>query len=99
MTSFAPVLAGLGLRLLVIEDPELMARLSWLPPRQAQYVRPGMRGGSVQISLTASFMQRIRKKGGENPASIWANAWSNSSHERQQTRAGGAIVLFNAAVA
>lgn len=66
MTSFAPVLAGLGLRLLVIEDPELMARLSRLPPRQAQYVRPGMRGGSVQISLTASFMQRIRKKGGEN---------------------------------
>jgi hypothetical protein len=40
MTSFGPVLAGLGLRLLVIEDPERTARLkSRVPPRSNSYSR------------------------------------------------------------
>jgi hypothetical protein len=63
MTSFTPVLAGLGLRLLVVEDQEATARLkSGLRPRQAQYVR----SGAVHVTLTTRFLQKIGRKGGEN---------------------------------
>jgi hypothetical protein len=63
MTSFAPVLAGLGLRLLVIEDQEATERLKTrLPPRNQSCV------GSVAVhtKLTTRFLRKIGAKGGEN---------------------------------
>jgi hypothetical protein len=62
-TSFAPVLAGLGLRLLVIEDPEGTERLrNSLPPRNASFVR----SVAVHGHLTTRFLAKIGRKGGEN---------------------------------
>ena len=63
MTSFAPVLAGLGLRLLVIEDQEATERLkNCLPPRNQSYVR----SVAVHTNLTTRFLRKIGAKGGEN---------------------------------
>jgi hypothetical protein len=53
MTSFEPVLAGLGLRLLVIEDPDATKRLkNFLPPRNGSYVR----NGAVHVNLSKRFL-------------------------------------------
>ena len=66
-TSLGPFFGALAVRALLIEDRAAVARLrSQTTPRKAQYARPGMRAGSVQISLSRNFMQKIRKKGGEN---------------------------------
>ena len=63
MTSFAPVLAGLGLRLLVIEDPDATERLkNGLVPRNQSYVR----SVAVHGHLTTRFLRKIGAKGGEN---------------------------------
>jgi hypothetical protein len=63
MTSFAPVLAGLGLRLLVIEDQEATERLkNCFPPRNQSYVR----SVAVHGHLTTRFLQKIGRNGGEN---------------------------------
>ena len=84
MTSFAPVLAGLGLRLLVIEDSAATERLrNRLPPRNESYVR----SGAVHVTLTDRFLRKIGRKGGEN-SRIWANDWRNSLHEKPRLRAG-----------
>ena len=62
MQSFEPVLAGLGLRLLVIEDNAATARLKKrLPPRNESYVR----GGVTYLTLTTRFMQKIGRKGAQ----------------------------------
>jgi hypothetical protein len=63
MTSFGPVLAGLGLRLLVIEDPEGTERLKRLKPRNPSFVRtvPAAAG----ILFTARMLKRICRLGGE----------------------------------
>jgi len=61
MTSFEPVLAGLGLRLLVIEDPKATQRLkSRVPPRNGSYVR-----AAPSIILTVRFFQRIGRLGAQ----------------------------------
>jgi hypothetical protein len=66
-TSLGPFLGALAVRCLIVEDRAALERLrSQTTPRQAQYARPGMRAGSVQISLTGTFMAKIRKKGGQN---------------------------------
>jgi hypothetical protein len=62
MQSFAPLLAGLGLRLLVIEDQDATERLKRLPPRNQSYVR----SVAVHGHLTTRFLQKIGRKGGEN---------------------------------
>jgi len=65
--SLGPLFGALAVRALLVEDKAAVERLrSQTTPRQAQYARPGMRAGSVQISLTDRFMQKIRKKGGQN---------------------------------
>lgn len=63
MTSFEPLLAGLGLRLLVIEDPEGTARLKRLKPRNPSFVRtmPAAAG----ILFTPRMLKRIRRLGGQ----------------------------------
>src|SRR5262252_6760966 len=57
MTSFQPVLAGLGLRLLVIEDNAATERLkNKLPPRNGSYVR----SAAVQVQLSTRFSPENR---------------------------------------
>src|SRR6516162_7460497 len=63
MTSFAPILNGLGLKCQFIEDPIGTERLkSRVPPRNASYVRtmPAAAG----ILFTARMLNRIRRIGG-----------------------------------
>ena len=63
MTSFAPILNGLGLKCQFIEDPIGTERLkSRVPPRNASYVRtmPAAAG----ILFTARMLKRIRQLGG-----------------------------------
>jgi hypothetical protein len=63
MISFAPVLAGLGLRVLLVVDEEATRRLKdHLPPRNESYVR----SVAVHGHLTTRFLQKIGRKGGEN---------------------------------
>jgi hypothetical protein len=60
MTSFSPILAGLGLRCLFVEDEAATQRLkNCLPPRNESYVR----GAATHLTLTARFMQKIGRKG------------------------------------
>ena len=66
-TSLGPFLGALAVRGLLVEDRTALEKLRHqTTPRKAQYARPGMRAGSVQISLSSRFMQIIRKKGGQN---------------------------------
>jgi hypothetical protein len=63
MTSFEPVLAGLGLRCLLVVDEEATRRLKeHLPPRNQSYVR----SVAVHGHLTTRFLKKIGAKGGEN---------------------------------
>jgi hypothetical protein len=55
------VLAGLGLRLLVIEDNAATERLKQkLPPRNQSYVR-----GAPSIIFTVLFVKKIGRKGAQ----------------------------------
>jgi hypothetical protein len=61
MTSFGPVLAGLGLRLLVIEDQEATERLrNRVPPRNSSYVR-----AAPSIVFTVRFYKKIGRLGAQ----------------------------------
>jgi hypothetical protein len=65
--SLGPFLGALAVRGLLVEDRAAVERLrSQTTPRKARFARPGMRAGSVHVLLTGRFMQKIRKKGGEN---------------------------------
>jgi hypothetical protein len=62
MTSFAPVLNGLGLKCQFIEDQEATERLkNRLPPRNGSYVR----SAAWQVTLTRRFLQKIGRLGGK----------------------------------
>jgi hypothetical protein len=64
MTSFAPVLAGLGLRCLFVEDPEGTERLKRrLKPRNPSYVRT--MPAAACIIFTPKMLRRIRRLGGQ----------------------------------
>ena len=66
-TSLGPFFGALAVRGVLLEDRAALARLRrQTTPRMAQYARPGMRAGSVQIFLSSRFMQAIHKKGGQN---------------------------------
>ena len=61
MTSFSPVVAGLGLRCLFVEDPEGTERLkSRLPPRNGSYVR-----GTPSIVFTMRWFKKIGRLGAQ----------------------------------
>ena len=62
MSSFEPVLSGLGLRCLFVEDEAATQRLkNRLPPRNGSYVR----GGVTHLALTTRFMQKIGRLGAQ----------------------------------
>jgi hypothetical protein len=61
MTSFAPILNGLGLKCQFVEDQEATERLkNRLPPRNQSYVR-----ATPSIVLTVRFFQKIGRKGAQ----------------------------------
>ena len=67
VSAWAAIAAALAVRGLLIEDEAALEKLRrQTTPRQLQYVRPGMRAGSVQVLLSGRHMAKIRKKGGEN---------------------------------
>ena len=60
MTSFAPILNGLGLKCQFIEDPIGTERLkSRVPPRNASFVR--VMPAAASIVFTARMLKRIRR--------------------------------------
>jgi hypothetical protein len=62
MTSFAPVLAGLGLRCLFVIDEEAERRLKErVLPRNPSYAR----SVASYVTLPRKFMQAIGRKGGQ----------------------------------
>jgi hypothetical protein len=62
MVSFQPVLAGLGLRCLFVEDEAATERLkNHVAPRNGSYVR----SAAWQITLTRRFLQKIGRLGGK----------------------------------
>jgi len=84
MTSFAPVLAGLGLRLLVIEDEQATLRLkNRLPPRNQSYVR-----GAPSIVLTVRYFKRIGRKGAQ------ARVDNSTKEQRQEWARKAAIARW-----
>jgi hypothetical protein len=61
--SMQPVLAVLGVKLVMVEDRETMARYgSRIPKRNNNFVH----GGSVHFALSGKHMRAIRRKGGAN---------------------------------
>ena len=59
MTSFAPVVAGLGLRCLFVVDEEAERRLrERVPPRNSSYVR-----ATPSIVFTVRWFRSIGRKG------------------------------------
>ena len=86
MISFAPVLAGLGLRLLVIEDTAATERLkNRLPPRNGSYVR----SAAWQVTLTRRFLQKIGRLGGQaNMAKLTAEQRSELGRKGAAARWG-----------
>jgi len=85
LQSFQPVLAGLGLRLLVIEDPEATQRLKdRVRPRDGSYVR----GGVTHLALTTRFMQKIGRKGAQ------ARVDNSTKRQRQEWARRAAIARW-----
>jgi hypothetical protein len=61
MTSFSPVLAGLGLRCLFVEDEAATQRLrDRVTPRNSSYVR-----GTPSIAFTVRWFRNIGRKGAQ----------------------------------
>jgi hypothetical protein len=64
MTSFAPILGGLGLKCQFIEDSEGTARIkNRIAPRNPSYVR--VMPAAASILFTARMLKRIRRLGGK----------------------------------
>jgi hypothetical protein len=81
MQSFQPVLAGLGLRLLVIEDQAATERLkNRVPPRNGSYVR-----AAPSIVFTVRWFKRIGRKGAQ------ARIDNSTAEQRQEWARRAAI--------
>jgi hypothetical protein len=87
MQSFQPVLAGLGLRCLFVEDPEATERLkSRVPPRNGSYVR-----AAPSIVLTVRFFKRIGRLGAQARIDNW------TKQQRQEWARKAAIARWRKA--
>ena len=88
MQSFQPLLSGLGLRCLFVEDEAATQRLkNKLPPRNASYVR----GGVTHLALTTRFMQKIGRKGAQ------ARVDNSTKRQRQEWARRAAIARWRKA--
>jgi hypothetical protein len=79
MISFEPVLAGLGLRCLLVEDEEATRRLrNRVPPRNSSYVR-----GTPSIVFTVRWFKNIGRKGAQarvdNSTKEQRRAWARKA--------------------
>jgi hypothetical protein len=87
MTSFAPILNGLGLKAQFIEDPVATARLqSRVPPRNPSYVR-----SAPSIVLTVRYFKRIGRKGAQ------ARVDNSTKEQRQEWARKAAIARWRGA--
>ena len=85
MTSFAPILNGLGLKCQFIEDPDGTARLkNRLPPRNASYVR-----GAPSIVLTVRYSNGLGAKALRRALTIRLKSSARNGHAKRQSPAGG----------
>ena len=88
MTSFEPVLAGLGLRCLFVEDQAATERLrNRLPPRNSSYVR----ADATHVVLTLRFMQKIGRLGAQ------ARVDNSTKAQRQEWARQAAIARWRKA--
>ena len=84
MTSWAPVLTGLGLRCLFVEDEAATERLkNHVAPRNSSYVR-----GTPSIVLTVRFFQKIGRLGAQ------ARIDNSTKQQRQQWARHAAITRW-----
>jgi hypothetical protein len=87
MTSFSPVLVGLGLRCLFVEDEQATQRLkNRLLPRNSSYVR-----AAPSIVLTVRFFKRIGRKGAQ------ARIDNSTKEQRQEWARKAAIARWRGA--
>ena len=86
MVSFAPVLAGLGLKCQFVEDQAATDRLkNCLPTHNQSYVR-----GAPSIVFTVRFFKRIGKKGAQ------ARIDNSTKQQRQEWARNAAIARWKA---
>jgi hypothetical protein len=89
MTSFAPVLNGLGLKCQFIEDQAATERLkNRVPPRNGSYVR----ADATHVTLTFRFMQKIGRLGAQ------ARVDNSTKQQRQEWARQAAIARWRKAV-
>ena len=87
MTSFAPILNGLGLKCQFVEDQEATERLkSRVPPRKSSFVR-----GAPSIVLTVRYFKRIGRKGAQ------ARVDNSTKEQRQEWARKAAIARWRKA--
>jgi hypothetical protein len=60
------VLPALGVKLILVEDPEALARIRATTRRRNSKLDPTKRNAAVSFSLSNRFFRRIGRKGGEN---------------------------------
>jgi len=88
MTSWTPVLAGLGLRCLFVEDEAATQRLrDRLAPRNGSYVR----ADATHVVLTFRFMQKIGRLGAQ------ARVDNSTKQQRRQWARRAAIARWRKA--
>src|SRR5499427_10730520 len=84
MTSFAPILNGLGLKCQFVENQEATERLkSRVPPRKSSFVR-----GAPSIVLTVRYFKRIGRKGAQ------ARVDNSTKEQRQEWARKAAIARW-----
>lgn len=65
--TLGPLLGLLGMKIVLVEDPEAMARVTRRLEKRTMTGRSmHLRGDSVHFSITKAQMAEIQKKGGEN---------------------------------
>ena len=84
MTSFAPILNGLGLKCQFVENQEATERLkSRVPPCKSSFVR-----GAPSIVLTVRYFKRIGRKGAQ------ARVDNSTKEQRQEWARKAAIARW-----
>jgi hypothetical protein len=85
MTSFAPILNGLGLKCQFVEDQEATERLkSRVPPRKSSFVR-----GAPSIVLTVRYSNGLGAKALRRALTIRLKSSARNGHAKRQSPAGG----------
>ena len=85
MTSFAPILNGLGLKCQFVENQEATERLkSRVPPRKSSFVR-----GAPSIVLTVRYFNELGAKALRRALTIRLKSSARNGHAKRQSPASG----------